>query len=181
MHNFIQEDRKKFSAFFFRYNALVHRLVYKILGPIDESDDVIQEIFIQMYRSLPTFKGEAKLSTWIYRIGINVCTQYIRRKNLKKNAFQAKANRNIDTIASKRHLDGESYTERREQQHVLYRALNTLHPKKRVVIVLHDIDNKTMEEIADIINVPVGTVKSRLFHARDEMKTVLSRIWGGQQ
>lgn len=174
----IHGDQHAYREFIKRYRSLVHRAIYKILGPTPETDDLIQQAFIEVLKSLQSFEGKAKLSTWVYRITINVCGQYLRKKsNRPKELIDRRLWADPELISTST-VEGDKQhdpIERKQLQVQIQVALDKIQFKKRAVLVLHDMEGRTMEEIAEIMNIPIGTVKSRLFHARDELKKKLEK------
>ncbi|MFH1761212.1 MAG: RNA polymerase sigma factor [bacterium] len=169
-------DNRAYSRFFNSYKEIMYRLAYKFLGPVNDLEDVVQVIFIQIFKSLPGFEGRSKLTTWIYKIGVNVCIQYLRN-NKQKKEINFSDNYFISELNGDRlKQDAHTILEQKELQKSVYNAINRLNLKKRSVIILHDMEGKTIEEIAQIIQKPVGTVKSRLFHAREELKNKLKPL-----
>ena len=165
-------DHSAFSKLFYEYKDMVYRVVYRLLGNSEETHDAVQQTFIELYKSLPGYAGKSKFTTWLYRIAVNVSIQYFRkRRNHEKDLF-------LDPELMTADSDGDNATpmERKELKKQIVEALASMHIRKRTVIVLHDIENRTMEEISDIIGVPVGTIKSRLFYARDELKKKLEKV-----
>lgn len=161
---------------FNKYKKVFFNLAYKSLGPGFDIDEVVHEIFIQLFRGLASFQNKSAFDTWAYRIGINVCVSRLRKK-LKK--------RQLITVSESTLTEGNTpysvkenphgQMEERELETKIYEALDRLDDKKRLVLVLHDMEDKTLEEIAKILKKPVGTVKSRLFHGRNEMKKMLEK------
>jgi RNA polymerase sigma-70 factor (ECF subfamily) len=172
----IDGDSRAFAELFRVYKDVVHKMVYRILGPVVTVDEIIQDVFVEIYKSLKSFAWKAQFSTWVYRITINVCMQYLRTKHAKTNRFGSLAEPDPSELPGTTFPDGEAYTDRKKTLARIYEALDKLHPKKRLVVVLHDMNGNTMEEIAEITKVPVGTVKSRLFHGRDKLKRLLKDI-----
>jgi RNA polymerase sigma-70 factor, ECF subfamily len=160
---------------FNKYKKLFYSLAYKSLGPKFDIEEVVHEIFIQMFRGLPSFQHKSRFDTWAYRIGINVCVSWLRKKFKK---------RRLDVIPETEITDSKILDKpdtpfdnlaNLEIENKIYEALDQLDEKKRMVVVLHDMQDKTLEEIAEIIQKPVGTVKSRLFHGRNEMRFYLEK------
>jgi RNA polymerase sigma-70 factor (ECF subfamily) len=161
-------DSEAFSKLFLTYKTLVYRVVYRLLRIQEDVDDAVQQTFIEVFKSLPGYEGKSKFTTWLYRIAVNVSIQHLRK-------------RRSDTISDfdPEILPSESKKDNLEQMELhkqIETALDAIPIKKRVVVVLHDIEERTMEEIAAILNIPLGTVKSRLFHGRDEMRKKLQKI-----
>lgn len=165
-------DNKAFSKIYYQYKELVYRVVYRLLGGTEDIHDAVQQTFIELFKSLPGYAGKSKFTTWLYRIAVNVSIQFFRKKRVSEKFKTSEWE--LDTIPSS---DTTSMNiERKELKTQLEEALSSLQLKKRIVIVLHDIEHKTMEEISEIIGVPVGTIKSRLFYAREELKKKLGKI-----
>jgi RNA polymerase sigma-70 factor (ECF subfamily) len=162
-------DKLAFSQLFFTYKEMVHRVVYRFLRTQDDIDDAVQQTFIELYKSLPGYECKSKFSTWLYRIAVNVSIQYIRKRRIGTWA-------DLDPeILADQNTDND-HLEQNDLQKQINQALCSLPLKKRIVIILHDIEERTMEEVAEIIDVPIGTIKSRLFHARDEMRKKLQKV-----
>ena len=162
----LQNDRRAQRQLFNFYKDKVHNLVYKSLGPKFDTDDVIQLVFIELFKSLSYFKGDASLDTWVYRICVKVCTTQLRKK-YRKRQVQLVFDTEHTEIQADTSIDNTSaQIERKELTKAIYQALDKLDSEKRMTVVLYEIDGKSLEEIASIANIPLGTVKSRLFHGR---------------
>lgn len=167
-------DPKAQRALFQRFKRMFLSLAYKNLGPGFDLDEVVHEIFIQIYKGLPAFGFRSAFETWAYRVGLNVCVSHLRDKFRKRKLNLVPESRCAEarTVAG-----GETpvqVLEGRELEKKIFEALDCLDERKRIVVVLHDMEEKTLDEIAEIIRKPVGTVKSRLFHGRNELKELLS-------
>jgi RNA polymerase sigma-70 factor (ECF subfamily) len=169
-------DKKAQHEFFFRYRDTVLGLVCRLLGPDFDIDDVIQQVFISIFRSLESFKGLSSLDTWVYRITSKVCTDQLRKKYRKRKLVLAGS---LDDENSG--LTGSTYQtpasglERKELYNSINTALGKLTSEKRIVVIMYEVEGKSLEEIAEVIEKPVGTVKSRLFHARRELEKHLRK------
>lgn len=165
----VQGDRKAQAELFHRYFDRLNALVYRILGPIADLDDVVQEVFMKIFKSIGQFKGSGALDGWIYRITINQCREEIRMRRRKRQVEMVPhADHIIENVTSSTPNPEETLSDK-EDTHLIYSALSHIKLEKRVVLVMHDMEDKTMDEIAVTIQVPLGTVKSRLFHARSEL------------
>lgn len=168
-----QGDKYAFSELFNQYKVMVYRIVCRFLGQAEDADDAVQQIFIELYKSLPGYMGNSKFTTWLYRIAVNVSIQYIRKR---------KRDSEFDTLNPESHIDStqnaSASIEKTELQKQIAVALEGIHERKRTVLILHDMEGLTMEEIAGITGLPLGTVKSRLFHGRDEMRSKLKKQLG---
>lgn len=166
-------DVDSFEVLVRRHQKATFTLVYRLLGDYDEAAEVAQEVFLSAFKSIHQFRGDANFSTWLYRIAFNHAST--RRKGLQ--------------IALQRHvpLDGteligdngsfsdpEQTTEKREIQQRVQQALNSLHKDDAAIIVLRDLQDAPYEEVAQTLDIPVGTVKSRLHRARRALKELLA-------
>jgi RNA polymerase sigma-70 factor (ECF subfamily) len=133
-------------------------------------DDVVQEVFVQVFRSLPDFRGQAKFSTWLHRVTVNVVLMH--RRSAKSRPMLA-AEAPSDLLADEAQTLPDDDAERRERMRAFQRLLGRLADKKRVVFVLHELEGLSPSEIADIVGAPVLTVRTRLFYARRELEALL--------
>jgi RNA polymerase sigma-70 factor (ECF subfamily) len=163
-------DKQAFSELFNQYRIMVYRIVYRFLGVSEDADDAVQQIFIELYKSLPGYMGNSKFTTWLYRIAVNVSIQYIRKRKRGSDFERLDPEFHVDTTQN-----SSSSVEQKELQKQIAAALDGVHERKRTVLVLHDMEGLTMEEISGITGLPLGTVKSRLFHAREELRNKLKK------
>ena len=158
-------ERAAWDELYRTHRRLVAGNLYRVLGERSELDDLVQEVFVIAVRGLERFRGDAKLTTWLYRICVNVALGKLRTRARKPPPLQLAPD-------ADRGDDGEGSPERallrREDQQRVYAALDTLAPKKRVVFVLHEIEGLEPAEIAQIVQAPVVTVRTRLHYARKE-------------
>lgn len=155
------------------YTELVHKhkekvrnLVYLTLGDVDYVDDISQDVFISIYHKLKEFRFESKFTTWLYRITVNKCRDYLRKKRvrsifveMKDSHYERGVRSNSDTI---------------DIPQLVRKAIAKLPEKLKVPLVLRDIDGFSYQEIADKLECEVGTVKSRIFRARESLKVLLA-------
>ncbi len=161
-------NSEAFSQLFLTYKTLVYRVVYRLLRIQEDVDDAVQQTFIEVYKSLPGYEGKSKFTTWLYRIAVNVSIQHLRKR--RNDTF---SDFDPEILASESNKDNLESMELHKQ---IETALDSIPFKKRIVVMLHDLEERTMEEIAAILNIPLGTVKSRLFHGRDEIRKKLHKI-----
>ena len=157
--------------------ALVYNTAYRMLGSPDLAEDATVEAFTRAYRSLDRFRGEAAFSTWLYRIVTNVCLDQLRvagppTLSLEEGFGEGGAQQR--EIPDDR-LGPTQVAEQRERQRLVHRALQQLSEEHRAVLVLYDLNGFSYEEVALILRVPVGTIKSRLNRARHALKQELTR------
>lgn len=166
-------DAAAFREIFRAHRQDVARVVYRLLGPSPDVDDVVQEVFLHVYRSLPSFRGDSRFSTWLYRLAVNVARMHLR-KGRSRPRFSDVEVPDVASEEDARRDDPESLSEQRERVRVLYRLLEQLGEKKREVIVLHDFEGMPAKEIATLVGAPVLTVRTRLFYARKELYAAMA-------
>ncbi len=161
-------DRAAFRELYEKHRMAVARLVFRMLGGRGDVDDVVQEVFVQVHRSLKDFRGQSKFSTWLHRVTVNVVLMH-RRAARSRPAFADEA---VGDIAQ--HQGGpDEDAERRERMRAFGRLLDRLADKKRIVFILHELEGISPEEIGRIVGAPVLTVRTRLFYARRELEAML--------
>lgn len=164
-------DRRAQLEIFRKYREVVLNLVYRLLGTGHDVDDVTQQVFIRLFESLNGFKGLSSLDTWVYRVTSRVCTDQLRYKYRKRKIEMISDGEEITATARAPESYGPAHEYEKKQLHAtVSQALDKLNSEKRLVVVMFEIEGRSLEEIAATIGRPVGTVKSRLFHARKELK-----------
>ena len=171
----LQEDRKAQRQLFNFYKHKVHDLVFKSLGPRFDTDDVIQQVFIELFKSLSYFKGDASLDTWVYRICLKVCTTQLRKKYRKRQPQIMYDSPMTDAEIDTKDISPYAEMEQKDLAAAIYIALDRLDAEKRMTVVMYEMEGKSLEEIARVAQVPIGTVKSRLFHGRKILEKHLRR------
>ena len=155
-----------FQQLYIEYKRKIYGTVHKVVGPSTELDDIVQIVFLEIHRSLPKYRGQAQLSTWIYRITVNVALQHIRkRKRRRVFLFFSDEEREVENAG----FDLIPRYEHRDIMKRLYQLLDKLTEKKRVVFVLHELEGMSLEDVAALCDIPVNTVRSRLHAARTEL------------
>jgi len=165
-----QGDRDAFRSLYERYRDRVYNLIFYSIGDELGAEDVLQIVFVKIYRGLPSFRFQASLATWIYRITLNECLNQQRGRGAQHIPFEAllgsDEERDLGATADLRHAEGE----RRE---IVHRALMELSPKLRAVVVLKYLEGLSYEEIASVLECSPGTVASRLSRALRELEARL--------
>jgi len=164
-------DSAAFSELFERHQKDVARLVSRMLGAASDAQDVMQEVFLQVFRSLPEFRGKSRLSTWIYRVAVNVVLMH--RRSARSRPVLAGADL-APPPTDPQPLPDEQ-VELSIRVAALERLMDRLSEKKRTVFVLHELQGLSPIEIAEVVGAPVLTVRTRLFYARKELMTLISR------
>ena len=164
-------DPEAFRTLFLRHKSDVARLVYRMLNAPGDLEDVVQEVFVQVFRSLKDFRGQAKFSTWLHRVTVNVVLMHRRsarsRPVLTEEIPGELVGDDLQTLP-------DEDVERRERMRAFQRLLAKLADKKRVVFVLHELEGMSPAEIAEVVGAPVLTVRTRLFYARRELEAMLN-------
>jgi RNA polymerase sigma-70 factor, ECF subfamily len=160
-----------FRQLYERHRTDVARLVYRMLGGRGDLEDVIQEVFVQVYKSLKDFRGQSKFSTWLHRVTVNVVLMH-RRAARSRPAFSEEPP--TDALIPGDDIRPDEDADRRERVRAFGRLLERLADKKRIVFVLHELEGIAPGEIAKIVGAPVLTVRTRLFYARRELEAMLA-------
>lgn len=171
VERFNRGDSAAFSELFRKHQKDVARLVARMLGAGGDVQDVMQEVFLQVFRSLPDFRGKSRLSTWIYRVGVNVVLMHRRAGRSRPVLAREEL---APPPADPEPLPDEQ-VERSLRVAALERLMDRLSEKKRTVFVLHELQGLSPVEIADIVGAPVLTVRTRLFYARRELISLIGR------
>jgi RNA polymerase sigma-70 factor (ECF subfamily) len=159
-----------------RYQDRLYNTVFRLVDNAEDAHDVVQEAFLNAYQSLGNFKGEARFFTWLYRIAINTAISLKRKQKpvlaLRTGTADTGNTEPLDASESSR---PEHAMEQAEQGRRIRTALNQLSAEHRTVLVLKDIEGQKYEAMAEILQVPIGTVRSRLHRARLELRQLLER------
>lgn len=166
-------DRRACDQFYREHRRMVAATLFRILGDRSELEDVVQEVFVIAFRGIERFRGDARLSTWLYRICVNVALARLRARSRRPTSIPTPdpiGTRVADTSDSP-----ERMLERREEVARVYQILDRMTPKKRAVLVLHEIEGFDIKEIAEIVRAPLVTVRTRLHYARKEFYAQVAR------
>ena len=175
-------DKRAFELLVLKYQRKLGRLLSRFVRDPAEVEDVTQEAFIKAYRALPGFRGESAFYTWLYRIGINTAKNYLvalgRRAPTTTGFDNEEAEGFEDAVQLRDANTPESEMEGREIAATVNRAMEALPKDLRTAITLREIEGLSYEEIASVMNCPVGTVRSRIFRARDAIAAELRPLLG---
>lgn len=166
-------DESAFRELFLRHRSDVARVVFRVLGPSPDVDDVTQDVFIHVYRSLKSFRGDSKFSTWLYRLSMNVARMHLRKGRSRPQISDAAVPE--APRAGEEQDSPDQALERGQRVKALYRLVEGLSEKKRAVLVLHDLEGVSAKQIAEIVEAPVLTVRTRLFYARKELYAAIAQ------
>lgn len=162
-------DRWAFTELFRRHRSDVARLVYRMMGPSADMEDIVQEVFLQVHRSIGEFRGQAKFSTWLHRVTVNVVLM-ARRAARSRPVLTGETPTEYEPDAG---LAPDEDAMRKRRIEAFRRLLDRLPEKKRTVFELHELEGKTPAEISEIVDAPVLTVRTRLFYARRELAAMI--------
>ena len=182
----IARDERAFNELVKAYERRVFALVLRMIGDRAEAEDLAQEVFVQVFKAIGTFRGDAKLSTWVYRIAVNLCknrAKYLRVRHAgEQEELEAVAER-VPLGEAKRANVGQ--VERPDEmiagkqvEQIVQRAILQIEPDFRECLVLRDVEELSYEEIGEIAGLPAGTVKSRIHRARAMLREIVERELG---
>jgi RNA polymerase sigma-70 factor (ECF subfamily) len=175
-------DKRAFELLVLKYQRKLGRLLSRFVRDPAEVEDVTQEAFIKAYRALPGFRGDSAFYTWLYRIGINTAKNYLvalgRRAPTSTGFDNEEAEGFEDADQLRDSSTPESELEGKEIAATVNRAMDALPKDLRTAITLREIEGLSYEEIANVMNCPVGTVRSRIFRARDAIAAELRPLLG---
>ncbi|MCL6472441.1 MAG: sigma-70 family RNA polymerase sigma factor [Firmicutes bacterium] len=160
IRRYLSGERHAFNELVKQYERFVYNLAYRMSGNGSDAADLTQEIFLHLHRKLPGFRGDSAFSTWLYRLAINYCKDWLRKESHRAETVEAD-----ETLLDGGMLPHQAY-EQKEIETIVQKAILELPKDQRIVVILHDLNGYSYEEIADITESPVGTVKSRLARAR---------------
>lgn len=169
IEHFKDGDTSVFAEIVLTYQHRIYNLCRYMLENPQDAEDAAQDTFIKAYQGLKNFSPTASLYTWLYRIAVNTCLDHKRKFSFHSFFFSADKENNIDSFPSQMPSPESAYAIK-QSMHALQAALNNLSKKLRVVIVLNELEGLSYEEIAEILDVSVGTVKSRISRAREELR-----------
>ena len=176
---YLKGDPKAFEVLFKKYREQVARLVYSIVKHEALVQDIVQEVFLLVFRHLSKFRQHAAFKTWIYRITVNESLRQLERARRWQPLPDGDAERSKIPSTLIVFENGES-PERvlidGEQKALVHDALNSIRPHHRTILVLYYLEDLSVQEIAEVLEIPEGSVKSRLFYARDGLRKVLDPV-----
>ncbi len=173
-------DREAFGELVSKHKTAVFSTIYSIIGNTQETEDIAQEVFINAYTTASTFKGKSSFSTWLYRITVNKCMDYLRKRKRKEHyevELDKEEGLKLKGLAMNSADSGYQNTERQELQEIIQKVLNSLPEKYRVILVLREIEELSYQEIARVMKVSVSKVKVLLFRARQKIKEKLLPVY----
>ena len=163
-----------FQEFFDKFRGRIYRTALRILKEEESAWDALQETFINVFRAARCFRGDSKLGTWINRITVNVCLEMIRKNKRYRNQTDGDISEDVNLEDRKAHTPEETFSTQEIRDRVQL-SLGQLNQRHQSVVRLHDLEGFTIREIALRLGVAQGTIKSRLFYGRQELKKILEQ------
>lgn len=176
----VQEgDKRAFDLLVLKYQHKVHAIVGRFVRDTDEVADVVQEAFIKAYRALPKFRGESQFYTWLYRIAVNTAKNYLVSRSRRPPGSDVDID-DAEYYSGSEHLKDlgtpENQFFRDELESVIVKSIAELPEDLRTAVTLREYEGLSYEEIAEIMECPVGTVRSRIFRARESIDAVVGKL-----
>ncbi|MEM8960700.1 MAG: sigma-70 family RNA polymerase sigma factor [Acidobacteriota bacterium] len=167
-------DEEAFAELYERFAPMVYNLALRLAGDATYAEDLSQEVFLRIHRHLSRFNGRSALKTWVYRVAINHCRSRLsRRKRAAQPLWEDDEERGVQLTDERR--DPESRALATDSSRQVAAALAEVKPKFREAVVLRDLEGLSYDEIAQVLGVRIGTVRSRIARGRDQLRTVLER------
>jgi len=178
-----QGDKRAFDLLVIKYQRRLARLLSRFVRDPAEVEDIAQETFIKAYRALASFRGDSAFYTWLYRIGVNTAKNFLvsqgRKQPVTITGFDAEDAENFEGASQLREVNTpESELMGKQIAQTVNQALEALPEELRTAITLREIEGLSYEEIADVMNCPIGTVRSRIFRAREAVAEKLRPLLG---
>jgi RNA polymerase sigma-70 factor (ECF subfamily) len=175
-------DKRAFELLVLKYQRKLMRLVLYFVKNQAEAEDIVQETFIKAYRALPNFRGESAFYTWLYRIGVNSAKNHLvaqrRRVPTLSDGDAQEAESFKDSGGLREATTPESILASKQLAEAVNAAMNALPEDLRITISLREIDGLSYEEIAEVMECPIGTVRSRIFRARETIANKIRPLLG---
>jgi RNA polymerase sigma-70 factor (ECF subfamily) len=168
-------DQEAFAILVTRHQRYVYNLAYRLLRDPQEAEDLAQEAFLRAWRGMDGFRGDSKFTTWLYRIVTNLC--YNRLPKLRRQLEETDAE-GLEAYPSPSAPDPPALVEAAERRAFLHRQIASLPEKYRLVITLFYLQELSYEEIAGVLDLPLGTVKTHLFRARERLQRQIGQAGG---
>jgi RNA polymerase sigma-70 factor (ECF subfamily) len=169
-------DTDSFNQLILRWERPIYALAYRVIGREEDARDVCQETFLRAFRALPGFKGQAKFSSWLYRIALNLCRDWIRRQRRAPVMQPPEGVELVDLASERGPVESiEDLVSRRELSTVVAEAMALLPEEQRTAIILKEYHGMTFQEIADLQGCPLSTVKTRLYQGLSVLRRHLQK------
>ena len=172
----LEGDTAAFGELVRRYQDRLYNTVYRLLDNADDAQDVVQDAFLNAYQSLEGFKGDSQFFTWLYRIAVNTAISHKRKQRLTLSIDGGRNGEGrVEPLDASDSSRPEHGLERAEEERRVQRALNRLSAEHRAVLIMKDMEGQKYEMMAEVLGVPIGTIRSRLHRARTELRELLEQ------
>jgi RNA polymerase sigma-70 factor, ECF subfamily len=172
----LKGDTAAFGVLVRRYQERLYNSVYRLADNAEDAQDIVQEAFLNAYQSLHSFKGDSLFFTWLYRIAVNTAISLRRKRRvLVRRELADNGEQRMDPLDPSVGSDPGHALEQAEQSRKVWQALNRLSPEHRAVLVMKDMEGHKYDTMAEILQVPIGTIRSRLHRARLELRQLLEK------
>ena len=168
IRQFIDGNKSAFQILVKRHKEKVRNIIYITMNNSALVDDIAQDVFITVYRNLKHFRYESQFTTWLYRITVNRCKDYLRKMNVRKIFFPIEEGAEVSEYSSP--------VENNDVSRIVMDAISKLPVKLRMPLILKDIEGFSYQEISETLNCEMGTVKSRIFRGREKLKEILQPL-----
>jgi RNA polymerase sigma factor (sigma-70 family) len=175
----LKGDQKAYESLLVKHRSAIFHVVSKIVRNHEESQDLVQETFMKAFNALESYRSEYRFSTWLYKIAANCAIDFVRKKRIEAMSLDRPIETKdgqVELELPDRTWDPEQDLVRKQKLQSIDQAIESLPDKYREVIIFRHRDDKSYEEIAGILKTPVGTVKARIFRARELLKKKLKSI-----
>ena len=173
-------DAAAFDELMREHHGRIYALLYNMTSNKEDAEDLLQEVFLKAWQALPKFKGQSSFYTWVYRIGVNRAINYVRKRKRRRGLSLDDVDLGMERDPALVEMASSSTpvreTRLKEIQEKLNEALQVLSEKHRAVVIMHDIEGMPHNRIAEILDCSAGTVRSRLFYARQQLQAELSNL-----
>jgi len=180
IEKFLKGDQSSFERLVKKYQDRIYNTIHSIVGNQTDAWDIAQEVFIKAYRSLPSFRRNSNFYTWLYRIAVNQAHDFFRKKKREKlislGGMGKEEKESLLSFVASRQKTALEELEAKELQELIRTVLNSLSIKHRTIITLREIEGLSYSEIAEALGCSLGTVESRLYRARKEMRALLRAL-----
>jgi RNA polymerase sigma-70 factor (ECF subfamily) len=177
MLNF-RDDPTAFRAFITEHQDRLYNIVFNRIQNAEDAEEITQDVFIDVFRKPEAFRGEAAISTWLYRIAINKCIDHLRKQRSQKR-WRLSGLFGQEATEPKDFFHPGIATENREKSALLFHAMKQLSMNQHTAWILSEIENLSYKEISEVMNVSVSSVESLLFRARQNLKKILAGMYPG--
>ena len=177
VHKTVEGDVEAFNELVNRHHTKIYGLAYRMLGNAEDAEDATQETFLEAYKSIKTFRFQSQFGTWLYRVGMNTCNQYIRKAKSRNRMLNAYTEETAAQGMTEEREIPERMAIKTEQRKVIQAAIDRLPPKQREVVTLYYMQHLKYKEIAEVLNCSLGTVASRLNKAMQNLKVKLEKYY----